>query len=64
MRWTDINEIAIALEEEYPDFDVLTISFTNLRKKVISLPKFADEPNGCNERILEAIQSAWIDEQK
>jgi len=64
MKWTDINEIAIALDEEYPDFDVLTIRFTDLRDKVLALVEFDDEPNGCNEKVLEAIQSAWIDEQE
>ena len=63
MRWVDIREIAIRLEELYPDEDNLNLRFTDLQKWVTSLPEFNDDPNGCNEKILEAIQMAWIDER-
>ncbi len=63
MRWTDIQEIAIELEEKYPDQDNVNLRFTDLREWVIGLPGFADDPNGCNEKILEAIQMAWIEER-
>ena len=63
MRWLDILEIAIELEERYPDADNINLRFTDLRQWVLSLPGFADDPNGCNEKILEAIQQAWIDER-
>lgn len=64
MQWTDILDIAIALDEKYPNFNVLTISFTDLRSKVLQLEGFEGQPNGCNEKILEAIQTTWIDEQE
>lgn len=63
MRWTDIIDIAIELNEKHPNFNVSTINFTNLRNKVLELEGFKSEPNGCNEKILEAIQQAWLDEQ-
>lgn len=63
MQWTDILDVAIALNEKHPSFNVLTISFTDLRSKVLQLKGFAGLPDGCNEKILEAIQAAWIDEQ-
>ena len=63
MRWVDTIDIAIALEEEYPDEDNVNLRFTDLREWVISLDEFEDAPDGCNEKILEAIQMAWIDER-
>ena len=63
MRWLDIQDIAIELEERYPDADNINLRFTDLRQWVVSLPGFVDDPNGCNEKILEAIQQAWIDER-
>lgn len=63
MRWLDIQEIAIRLEELHPDKDNVNLRFTDLRDWVTALPEFNDDPNGCNEKILEAIQMAWIDER-
>lgn len=63
MRWTDVQKIAIALEEAHPEADNINLRFTDLRQWVISLPEFTDAPDGCNEKILEAIQMAWIDER-
>jgi FeS assembly protein IscX len=63
MRWLDIREIAIRLEELHPDADNINIRFTDLKQWVNSIPEFNDKPDGCNEKILEAIQMAWIDER-
>ena len=63
MRWTDVHEIAIELEERHPDADVVNLRFTDLWKWVQDLPGFADDPNKSNEKILEAIQAAWIEER-
>jgi FeS assembly protein IscX len=62
MKWTDTLEIAIALSEKYPDTDPLTVRFTDLFKWVQELDGFDDEPGRCGEKILEAIQAAWIEE--
>ena len=62
MRWTDVGEIAIALAETHPQVDPKTIRFTDLHRWVMALPGFADEPERAGERVLEAIQQAWIDE--
>jgi FeS assembly protein IscX len=62
MKWTDTLEIAIALVEKYPDTDPLTVRFTDLFKWVQELDGFDDDPNRCGEKILEAIQAAWIEE--
>ena len=64
MIWTDTLEIAIALSEKYPDTDPLTVRFTDLFKWVQELDGFDDDPERCGEKILEAIQMAWIDEVK
>jgi len=63
MRWTDINEIAIELEEKYPNVDNVNLRFTDLHKWVMELEGFEDDPNNSNEKILEAIQMAWIEER-
>ncbi len=63
MRWNDVYDIAIALEEEHPDADVINLRFTDLWKWVQELPGFDDDPMRSNEKILEAIQMAWLDER-
>jgi FeS assembly protein IscX len=62
MKWTDTQDIAIALSDKYPDIDPKTVRFTDLFKWVQALDGFDDDPNRCGEKILEAIQMAWIDE--
>ena len=63
MNWTDINEIAIKLSEEYPDIDLRYILFTDLHSWILGLEGFDDAPDRSNEQILEAIQMSWIEEQ-
>ncbi len=63
LRWTDVREIAIALAEIHPDVDVVNLRFTDLWKWVQALPGFADDPDRSNEKILEAIQAAWLEER-
>ena len=62
MKWTDTQEIAIALYDKFPDVDPKTIRFTDLHKWVRELDEFDDDPNRSGEKILEAIQMAWIEE--
>ncbi|MCZ6502352.1 MAG: Fe-S cluster assembly protein IscX [Gammaproteobacteria bacterium] len=62
MKWTDINDIAIELSEAHPDVDPMTIRFTELMQWVLALDGFDDDPGRCGERILEAIQMAWLEE--
>jgi FeS assembly protein IscX len=63
LRWTDVNDIAISLEEAHPDADVVNLRFTDLWKWVQQIPDFKDDPNKSNEKILEAIQMAWLEER-
>jgi FeS assembly protein IscX len=62
MKWTDTLEIAIALAEARPDTDPKSVRFTDLMQWVMALPGFEDDAKHCGEKILEAIQMAWIDE--
>ncbi len=62
MKWIDSLEIAIQLAEAHPEIDPKAIRFTDLRDWVMALPEFDDEPNRSGEKILEAIQMAWMDE--
>jgi FeS assembly protein IscX len=62
MKWTDIQTIAEALYDKHPDIDPKTIRFTDLMAWVMALEHFDDIEQHCGEKILEAIQMAWIDE--
>lgn len=61
-RWTDTQEIAVLLAEKYPDTDPQYVRFTDLHRWICELPEFKDDPKRSNEKILEAVQMAWIDE--
>ena len=62
MKWTDSLDIAIALADAHPDVDPERVNFVDLRNWVLALQGFDDDPKHCGEKILEAIQMAWIDE--
>ena len=62
MKWTDINQIAIELYDSLPDIDPKNVSFTDLHNWVVNLPEFDDDHSRGGEKVLEAIQQAWIDE--
>ena len=62
MKWTDSTLIAEELYDKYPDVDPKTIRFTDLMHWVLELDGFTDNESNCGERILEAIQMAWIEE--
>lgn len=64
MGWTDIHDIAIELEDKHPDVDVVNLRFTDLHKWVRALDGFDDDPDRSNEKILEAIQMAWLEERE
>jgi FeS assembly protein IscX len=62
-KWTDVQDIAIALNDTYPELDPAYINFVDLRNRVMALPGFDDVPERCGEKILEAIQMAWLAER-
>ena len=62
MKWTDTLEISIALVDERPEVDPTRVNFVDLMRYVTQLPGFDDNPRHCGEKILEAIQQAWIAE--
>jgi FeS assembly protein IscX len=63
MKWTDTLDIAIALDEAHPDVDPSRVNFVDLRNWIMELPDFDDDPAHCGERILEAVQMAWMGEK-
>jgi len=63
LKWTDLLDIAIALDEAHPDVDPKYIRFTDLHTWICALEEFQDDPESSNEKILEAIQMAWLDER-
>lgn len=63
LKWTESLEIAIALDEAHPDVDPQYVRFTDLHTWICALEEFHDDPESSNEKILEAIQMAWIDER-
>ncbi|HXJ82581.1 MAG TPA: Fe-S cluster assembly protein IscX [Candidatus Methylomirabilis sp.] len=64
MTWRDAEDIALALLEQHPETDPLTVRFTDLHKWVVELPEFSDDPKGSSESILEAIQMKWYEEYR
>jgi FeS assembly protein IscX len=62
LKWIDTQDIAIALYEKFPDIDPKSISFPDLHRWVCELEDFEDDPKRSGEKILEAIQQAWIEE--
>ncbi len=62
MKWVDVRDIAIALSEKYPEVDPRTVRFTDLHNWVVGLDGFDDDHSRGGEKVLEAIQAAWIDE--
>lgn len=62
LKWTDVLDIAIELVERKPEVDPRYVNFVDLHRWVLELPDFADEPSRGGEKVLEAIQAAWIEE--
>jgi FeS assembly protein IscX len=62
VKWTDSEDLGIALSEKFPGVDPLTVRFTDLRERVLQLDAFDDDPKTSNEPKLEAIQMAWYEE--
>ncbi len=62
LQWTDSLDIAIELSEKYPGVDPRSVRFTDLSEWIMALDEFDDDPKHCGERILEAVQMAWIEE--
>ena len=64
LKWVDSLDIAIELDEKYPDVDPKFVNFVDLRQWVLELDDFDDDPEHSGERILEAIQMAWMEERE
>ncbi len=62
LNWTDVLDIAIELDEAHPDVDPQSVNFVDLRNWALELPEFEGDPERCGEKVLEAIQAAWIEE--
>ena len=63
ITWTDVHEIGYRLSERYPDTDPLGVRFTDLHAWICDLAGFVGDPKASNEKLLEAIQMAWVDER-
>jgi FeS assembly protein IscX len=64
MNWNEPYEIGFQLFEHHPEVDPLTVRFTDLHQWILALPGFKGDPKSSNEKILEAIQMAWLEEWK
>lgn len=64
LKWTDTREIAIQLSEKFPDVNPMSVRFTDLHRWVTQLEEFDDKPEKSGEKILEAIQMAWMEEHE
>jgi len=63
LKWTDVHELAMELLDAHPEVDPMAIRFTDLRQWVMALENFDDDPAHCGEKVLEAIQMAWMEEK-
>ena len=64
LKWLDVLDIAIELDEKFPDVDPLTLNFLELKNMIVALDDFDDDPEHSGEKVLEAIQAAWIEERE
>jgi FeS assembly protein IscX len=64
LKWVDSLDIAIELDGAHPDVDPKFVNFVELRQWVLELDDFDDDPEHSGERILEAIQMAWMEERE
>lgn len=64
LKWSDSEDIGILLQEKFPETDPLTVRFTDLHTWVCALDDFEDDPHASNEKKLEAIQMAWLEEYR
>lgn len=64
MRWSDVSLIAEALYDKFPEIDPITVRFTDLHNWIVDLEGFDDDHSRGGEKVLEAIQQAWIDEAR
>lgn len=62
MKWTDTQRIAEELYDNHPEINPKTVRFTQLRDLIMALPDFDDDASRCGEKVLEAVQMAWINE--
>ncbi len=62
MKWSDFQNIGIALFEKFPDLDPKTVRFTDMHQWITELDGFDDDPKKSNESKLEAIWTAWNEE--
>ncbi len=60
--WSDIEEIGVQLWEAEPTLDPLTLRFTELLDRILALPGFTGSRDESNEKRLEAVQMAWLEE--
>lgn len=64
LTWSNLENIAFALTEKFPDLDPTFVRFTDLHQWITELEDFDDDPKKSNEAKLEAIQMSWIEEYK
>ena len=64
MNWNEPYEIGYQLFENHPEVDPLTVRFTDMHQWILALPGFSGDPKSSNEKVLEAIQMAWLEEWK
>ena len=55
IKWTDINDIAIELADNHDGIDPQYINFVDLRKLVLAIDGFSDDPDRCGERKFSKL---------
>jgi len=62
LHWSDLESMAEALAQRYPDTNPLDLSIPTLFRRILSVPSFDDDPDAATEEILEKVQMLWYEE--
>jgi len=61
LTWQDTGELARVLASRHPDSDPLKATLPDIRRMIVELPDFEDDPDAASDQDLEEIQSVWYD---
>jgi FeS assembly protein IscX len=61
VHWTDIEKIAVELEENYSEEEIPEYNLQDLTEMILSLKDFEDQEVEVDENVLKQIMEYWID---
>jgi FeS assembly protein IscX len=61
MHWSNIEELAVKLEESYAEEEIPEYNLEYLKEMVLSLSDFEDQEIEVRDNNLKQIMENWID---